>query len=253
MREKTYQAERRRLTVARLRQKLQKFELIPAVGDAVFSGFDAIDACLPPHHGLLRGAMHEICAAKTGDFASAVGFGAHLGARFADGKAVLSGQTRQCVSEHGQPYALALPTVGLDRHQLIHIDGADLTDLLWAAEEALSCPAVGCVVLMSLERAPDFTDSRRLSMACRASNRPLVLVLGAEAGQASTAATTRWQISAAPHNGWQVYLQRLRGSFAQTPPTAGWQVFPWREQLPLSDGEAASENVQLHTTTAYGN
>ena len=145
------------------------------------SGFAAIDARLSPHHGLLRGGLHEVCAAKTGDFASAAGFGAHLAAQFADGNAVVSGQTRQSIGEHGRPYALALPTVGLVRQQLIHINGADLPDLLWATQEALNCPAVGCVVVMSLEQAPDFTASRRLSMACRAVGRPLVLVLGAEA------------------------------------------------------------------------
>ena len=93
MREKKYQAEQHRLTVARLRHKLQKFELVPTAGEAVPSGFEAIDACLSPHHGLLRGGLHEICAAKTGDFASAAGFGAHLAAQFADGNAVVSGQT----------------------------------------------------------------------------------------------------------------------------------------------------------------
>ncbi|GIR09970.1 MAG: hypothetical protein CM15mP21_2320 [Hyphomicrobiales bacterium] len=122
---------------------------------------------------------------------------AHLAAQFADGNAVVPGQTRQSVGRNGRPYR-ALPTVAI-RQQLIHINGGDLPDLLWATEEALGCPAVGCVVLMSLEQAPDFTASRRLSMACRAVGRPLVLGLGAEAGQASTAATTRWQISAAPH------------------------------------------------------
>ena len=256
MREKKYQAEQRRLAVNLLRHKLRKFELVPTAGEAVPSGFEAIDACLSPHHGLLRGGLHEICAAKTGDFASAAGFGAHLAAQFADGNAVVSGQTRQSVGEHGRPYALALPMVGLIRQQLIHINGADLPDLLWATEEALGCPAVGCVVLMSLEQAPDFTASRRLSMACRAVGRPLVLVLGAEAGQASTAATTRWQISAAPHNSWQVRLQRLRGSFKRPPPMAGWQVFPWRETLPVSDDTVSDnttpESVSVHTTAAYG-
>ena len=116
-------------------------------------------------------------------------------------------------------------------------------------------PAGGCGGLRSLEQAPDFTASRRLSMACRAVGRPLVLVLGAEAGQASTAATTRWQISAAPHNSWQVHLQRLRGSFKRPPPMAGWQVFPWRETLPVSDDTVSDnttpESVSVHATAAY--
>ena len=260
MREKKYQAEQRRLTVTRLRHKLRKFERVPMAGEAVPSGFAAIDAGLSPHHGLLRGGVHEVCAAKTGDFASAAGFGAHLAAQFADDKAVVSGQTRQSVGEHGRPYALALPTVGRVRHQLIHINGVDLPDLLWATQEALSCPAVGCVVLMSLEQAPDFTASRRLSMACRAVGRPLVLVLGAEAGQAATAATTRWQIAAAPHNSWQVRLQRVRGSLERPPPMAGWQVFPWREALtisePISDATIADvtppATAPVHAAPAYG-
>ena len=101
--------------------------------------------------------------------------------------------------------------VGLIRQQLIHINGRICRICCGPRKRRWVVRRLGAV-LMSLEQAPDFTASRRLSMACRAVGRPLVLVLGAEAGQASTAATTRWQISAAPHNSWQVRLQRLRGS-----------------------------------------
>ena len=58
MREKKYQAEPRRLTVNRLRHKLRKFELVPTTGEAVPSGFEAIDGCLSPHHGLLLSLIH---------------------------------------------------------------------------------------------------------------------------------------------------------------------------------------------------
>ncbi|MEC7210253.1 MAG: hypothetical protein VXV87_05765, partial [Pseudomonadota bacterium] len=50
--------------------------------------------------------------------------------------------------------------------------------------------------------------------------------------------------------------QRLRGSFKRPPPMAGWQVFPWRETLPVSDDTVSDnttpESVSVHATAAYG-
>ena len=76
------------------------------------------------HHGLLPGGLHKSARQKPVILPVLRGL-AHLAA-VADGNAVVSGQTRQSVGEHGRPYALALPTVGLIRQQLIHINGADL-------------------------------------------------------------------------------------------------------------------------------
>ena len=97
---------------------------------------------------------------------------------------------------------------------------------MWAGEEALGCAAIGCIILASLDEAPNFTFSRRLSMAARSVERPLIMALGAAASGTASAATSQWQVKAIANNGWHLRLTRLRASYTQNPPHQGWQVFP---------------------------
>ena len=76
--------------------------------------------------------------------------------------------------------------------KLVYLDGVTLPDLLWAGEQALSCASVACSLLASSDSAPDFTHSRRLSLAARNAERPLILALGSTG---ASAATTRWRIA----------------------------------------------------------
>jgi len=147
---------------------------------------------------------------------------------------VLYGQTHGGVRDVGQPYGPALHHVGLSPSRLIYLDGVPLDDLLWAGETALACPSVGCTVLANPDAAPAFTPSRRLSMAAANAARPLLLVLGAAAQGAASAATTRWQITALPKQGWQVQLLRQKYGAASCSPARaahGWSVYPARRVL----------------------
>ena len=251
MQAKTAQETPRKAQIARLRQMMQAHDMRPedalsgAAGMAI--GFDAIDADLP--QGLAGDALHEVVAARLGDFPAALGFAWHLAARFttqfaeqfaeqgAAGEAhVLYGQTHGGVRDIGQPYAPALHQAGLSPTRLIYLDGVAPDDLLWAGETALACPSIGCTVLANPDSAPNFTASRRLSMAAANAVRPILLVLGAAAQGAASAATTRWHIRSLPKQGWQVQLLRQKYGVASCSPAScspakaarGWAVYPAR-------------------------
>ncbi|MDB2668470.1 hypothetical protein N9Y74_01140 [Alphaproteobacteria bacterium] len=232
-----------RSKIAHLRQKIAHFEPVAQTGPNIRIGFGEPDAYFANHvidGGLALGGVHEIIAARPGDMGAALGFSHYLAARFmADKATLLYGQTHAGVRETGQPYAPALRS-GDD---LIYLDGVSLTDLMWAGEEALSCEAIGCIILASAEATPSFTFSRRLSMTARSVERPLIMALGACAAGTASAAASRWVVQARPNNGWQLTLARLRASYTQNPPSQGWQVFPEVEkkltQLASCDVEAA--------------
>lgn len=234
--------------LARLQKLVARFEPVLETGPQITTGFAPIDAYLTQQGGggLPCGGLHEVVAARPGDMVAALGFAYRLAARFlAADQAIgqnesllLYGQTHAAVREGGQPYApaLAAHVAAYDKSpHLAYLDGVTLADLLWAGEEALSCPAVGCSVLASWDAPPDFTASRRLSLAARAATRPLIIALGAAAAGSATAATTRWQISAAPRQGWQVTLAKSRLAYQAMPPPQGWLVYPQHTPLPMTE------------------
>lgn len=231
-----------RQKIARLRKKIERFEPLSQSAAHITTGFDAIDDYLTAHvsgGGLALGGVHEIIAARTGDMAAALGFAHHLASRFRGAQtALLYGQTHAGVRDTGQPYAPAL----MSRDDLIYLDGVSLPELMWAGEEALSCDAIGCIILASTEEAPNFTFSRRLSMTARSVDRPLIMALGASAAGTASAAASRWQVQAIANNGWQLTLTRLRSSYRQTPPTQGWQVFA---AAPQSDADGGAKTPEI--------
>ena len=233
----------------RLKKLVTRFEPTVDVGTKISTGFAPIDDYLTHGGGggLPCGGVHEVVAARPGDMAAALGFAYRLAARFLatceDETILLYGQTHAAVREGGQPYALALAAHDLSGAHLAYLDGVTLPDLLWAGEEALACPAIGCSLLASWDTAPDFTASRRLTLAARAATRPLLLTLGAGAAGMASAATTRWQLAAAPRQGWQVILTKSRLAYEAAPPPQGWTVYPQHKPLPMHD--IAADTIPL--------
>lgn len=230
----------------RLQKLVMQHEPVLQRGACITTGFGEIDAYLTAHveqAGLPSGGVHEIAAESAADMAAVLGFAHRLAARFLqNGEAddvLLYGQTHAAVRDGGQPYAPALAAHGLAAHQLVYLDGVTMPDLLWAGEQALTCAAVGCSLLASSEAAPDFTYSRRLSLAARAAERPVLLALGRTG---ASAATTRWRIAAMPGQGWQVKLEKLRLAYDTPPPVSGWTVYPQRSHASQSH---ASQSVPL--------
>lgn len=225
--------------LSRLQRLVARFEPTPEIGARIVTGFAEIDAYFADHAGggLPCGGVHEIVAARPGDMSAALGFAHRLAAQFltaaARGAVLLYGQTHAAVREGGQPYAPALAAHSLSDAHLTYLDGVVLSDLLWAGEEALGCAAVGCTVLASWDVAPDFTASRRLTLAARAAERPLIIALGAQAAGVTSAASTRWQVKSLPQQGWQLCLSKLRLPHTALPPQQGWQVYPHVKKLPM--------------------
>lgn len=223
----------------RLQRLVARFQPEIEAGAAITTGFDPIDAYLTQQGGggLPCGGLHEVVAARAGDMAAALGFAYRLTGKFlaqaVDTTTVLYGQTHAAVREGGQPYAPALAAHDLSGAHLAYLDGVTLPDLLWAGEEALACPAIGCSLLASWDTPPDFTASRRLTLAARAAGRPLLMVLGAPAAGMASAATTRWQVESLPQQGWRITLVKSRLAYEVVPPVQGWRVYPQRMAVPM--------------------
>jgi len=219
----------------RLHKLVAKHEPMVQRGASITTGFAEIDAYFDTQvsgGGIPCGGLHEVAAESTADMPAVLGFAHRLAARFmaqgADDDVLLYGQTHAACRDGGQPYGPALAAHGLSPQRLVYLDGVTLPDLLWAGEQALSCASVACSLLTSSESVPDFTHSRRLSLAARAAERPLLLALGKTA---ASAATTRWRVAALPQNGWQVTLEKLRLTYDTPPPSVGWSLYPATTQI----------------------
>ncbi|MGH6889979.1 MAG: ImuA family protein [Rhizomicrobium sp.] len=156
-------------------------------------GHPGADACLPG--GILQGALHEVFPAQGGDEAAAMGFAAALAARAAERKRVLWLRPDFSALEHGEISPLGLLEMGLDPARLLLLRAPDAASVLRAGLDALSCVAIGALVL-EIPGAPkllDFATSRRLVLAAAQSGVTAVL-LRLDAQAEPSAAETRWLV-----------------------------------------------------------
>ena len=165
-------------------------------------GLPAVDAALGG--GLACGALHELAPAAPAQFGTALGFALTLAAlRTAGGKGRTSSalfiQTDFAALEAGALYGPGLDCLGLPMERLIVLRVPRPVDALWACEEALKSHGVAVVIaeLPEASEAADFTATRRLALAARAGGG-LGLLLRHRPLPIATAATTRWQVAAAP-------------------------------------------------------
>jgi protein ImuA len=145
--------------------------------------------------GLMRGALHEVFARDSAGF----GFAAGLMHRAAGPKRMLWIVQDYAALEHGQLSATGLKEIGLDPMRMLLLRAANATDALKAGADALSCGALGAV-LIEVPGNPkilDLTCSRRLLLAAQAKG-VTALLLRSDAQAAPSAAQTRWQIRSAP-------------------------------------------------------
>lgn len=161
-------------------------------------GLPAIDAALGG--GLACAALHELAPAAPAQFGTAAGFALAIAAlRTATGRSALFIQTEFASLEAGAPYGPGLDGFGLPMERLIMLRVPRPVDALWACEEALKSRGVAVVIaeLPEAGEAADFTATRRLTLAARAGGG-LGLLLRHRPLPIATAATTRWQVAAAP-------------------------------------------------------
>jgi len=154
--------------------------------------------------GLAENGLHEIVPAAPADGPAAMAFALALAARFLDRRpasALLIGESFANL-EAGALYGPGLVAHGLPLSRLVFVSAPDAPSAFWATEEALKCGAPAAVVaeVWSLRRY-GLLASRRLLTAARKGGAPALIVLASAYGQAdalSTAATTRFEIAAAP-------------------------------------------------------
>src|SRR5271154_632449 len=154
--------------------------------------------------GLAGDALHEIVPATPGDGAAAMGFALALAARFMaehSAAGVLMAEDFAAI-DAGSLYGPGLVAHGLELGRLVFVRAPDAPALFQAMEEALKSGASGVVVgeVWRLQKY-DLAVSRRLLLAARSGRAPALLVQASAyraADRISSAAETRFEISAAP-------------------------------------------------------
>ncbi len=158
-------------------------------------GHDEIDLCL--RGGLQHGVLHEVFSAS-GHEAAATGFVAGLAARVAADKHLFWIRQDFSTHEFGELSPTGLVELGLDPARLFLLSVANASDGLRAANDALSCAALGTIVI-EIPGSPKILDlvaSRRLTLAAtQKSVTAFLLRLGAQPD--TSTAETRWLVRAA--------------------------------------------------------
>ncbi len=180
--------------IAALRASLAK----PGLQEAsirVPLGHAAADLCLKG--GLERGVLHEVFAA-IGHEAAATGFVAGLAARVAARQRLLWISQDFSAREFGELSATGLLEFGIDPTRLLLLCAGDAGDGLRAANDALSCAALGAVVIeiAGTPKILDLMASRRLTLAS-AQNTVTAFLLRFNAEPEASTAETRWLVRAA--------------------------------------------------------
>ncbi|WP_375599229.1 ImuA family protein [Devosia sp. Naph2] len=213
------QTQDRQQRLAALRDTIADIERKPALAEArqrVASDHDGFPE-------LPGGLLQEVYTDQSRNAGAALGFA------LAQAKALLTprrmavlylqlaGETQNL----GLPYGPGLVSFGFDPAALVLIRPANMSELLWAAEEALACRAVAAVIadICRPHKALDFTASRRLGLrAAEAGSSMFFLRYGTE--RQASAAHLRWHLmpgvstdksydDRAPGNArWQVRLER---------------------------------------------
>jgi protein ImuA len=180
------------LRVALAKPRLENRRAYQSLGHA------EVDACL--NGGLLKGALHEVYAA-TGHEATATGFTAGLAARVAKGKPILWIRQDFSALEFGEIAATGLLELGIDPSKFLILRVAHAEDALRAASDALTCAALGAVVMevVGEHKVLDLKASRRLTLGAAETNVTAFLLRFNAVPDASSA-ETRWTIRAGRSN-----------------------------------------------------
>jgi protein ImuA len=187
-------AQSRAWTLQRLRAEIAAIEKRPMLAEGarlVRQDGRALAFTAP------AGLVHEVFSDDIRDAGTALGFalGAARGLVTSRRPAILFLQLVAEGQETGLPFGPGLTHFGLRPETLVVVRTGHLTELLWAMEEALGCPAVAAVVadLAKAHKGLDFTVSRRLSLRAAASGASALLVRYGRAREAS-AAHLRWRV-----------------------------------------------------------
>ncbi|TDH59572.1 hypothetical protein E2C06_26675 [Dankookia rubra] len=189
----------RAATLAALRARLARIQGGGRTAADAVPVAKPVDAALPGGQGLPRGSSHEVAAAE-GDSGSTFGFASMLAARACAGPAP---QTTFWIEPEPSIWPAGALRFGM-RPETLVVVAASGVDSLWAAEEALRCPAVGAACLV-YPKPLDLPASRRLQLAAEAGGGIGLVLVRPEALAQPSAARTRWRIASAPGTGVRDY------------------------------------------------
>jgi len=202
------------------------------------TGLDCLDAALPVHDkadtigALPCDTCHDFTPLVKSDVPQVAGFIAALLQRLPADRLqrgpIVWCQTRVNAREYGRIYAPGLLGSALSPDRLLFVNVPKERDLALVLEECVRVPRLAAVI--GEGPAPNFTASRRLTLAARESHVPcLILNTGDTIG--ASAAATRWRIApiAGPPDpldpegpgfaAWSITLTRARGGNAALNPT----------------------------------
>jgi protein ImuA len=147
--------------------------------------------------GIQHGALHEIFAA-IGHEAATTGFVAGLVALVAANKHELWIRQDFSAHEFGELSPTGLLELGIDPARMLLLSVANANDGLRAANDALSCNALGAVVIEILgnPKVLDLTVSRRLTLSA-SQNSVTAFLLRFGARPSASTAETRWLVRSA--------------------------------------------------------
>jgi protein ImuA len=158
------------------------------------TGHADVDGVLPG--GILPGLLHEVFA---GDMsAAASGFAAGLAQRVRSKKRLLWIRQDYAALEHGELCPTGLAELGIDPSMVLMLRTANAADALKAAADALSCIALGAVIVEvpGNPKILDLVASRRLTLAAQTKGVTPILLRPCARAEPS-AAETRWTIRTA--------------------------------------------------------
>lgn len=192
-------------TLTALRGAIARLETQPLVRSdaAIPLGHAPADAMLGG--GIKSGALHEVFALRERCGAAALGFAAGLTLRMA-GRRPVFWIRQDYAALAGEVFVTGLADLGLDPGRVILMRTPDATGALRAALEALSCAALGAVVveLRGEAKSIDLVASRRLALTSAQSGVTALLLRVAAEIRPSTA-ETRWAIEtgqSSPSDDW---------------------------------------------------
>ncbi len=158
-------------------------------------GHAGADAAL--RGGIARGAVHEVFAGDTS--AAAAGFVLGLAQRVRRAKRLLWIRQDFSALEHAELCPTGVAELGIDPAAFVLLRAAHAEDALRAGADALSCAALGAVIveIPGNPKILDLVASRRLVLG--AQNKGVTVFLLRPSAQAEpSAAETRWLIRSQP-------------------------------------------------------
>lgn len=200
-----------RQVVARLGEQIRGIQsTIRRTGPVISSGSTTLDRCLP-HGGFLGGTILELTTPHglpVGATSIALNIAKHAvepeqtsgdntAYQTANQNASMAGKYIVVIEPPAPYYPPALEHLGLPLERVIGLRPSNYADLLWSLDQALRCPAVGCVIA-HIDRLDD-RAARRLQLATEIGGGLAILVRPAIDVRCERSwADVQWYVSSEP-------------------------------------------------------